>query len=168
MARREAGLRSMVEAVFSDSVMTLLALLMIPLLLIQFTLALPPEAAFALVLVDWAVWFAFLLEFTARLAVARDRLRFLGTHRLHRAIDIIIIVSPLLSLAATLDPATQHELFVAPLLRVLRATRAIALLEMARPLAYAAKGLAGACELLFFRGPGKRRQRAKPTPRARS
>ncbi|MEM3030983.1 MAG: hypothetical protein QXH27_04570 [Candidatus Micrarchaeia archaeon] len=145
--RAKEELDRAVKAVFNEHAMVLLALLVIPILLAQLVLPLSTEQFFFLSLIEWAIWFAFLLEFAVLLAIARNKARFLAEDKPRTVFDLIVIISPLVGLLAV-SYEQQGEFFVASLLRTLRATRTAVLL---RPAAFAARGAYGVLKLFFSR-----------------
>ena len=113
------NLRKTVYSIFSDSVMILLALLVIPLIIVQFV-ELNPTQLLIFEIIDWIIYVMFFLEFVLKVYVAENRINYIKEHKIDSIISIVIILSPLFELATVFFAE-------APLLRLLRISRVIRL-----------------------------------------
>src|SRR3989344_9067359 len=91
-----SNLRDKVYAVFSDTLMIALALLVIPVLVLQNFVHLSPAQGVMVSVVDWFVWIAFFLEFVLKLLVSEKKIRWLVENKLDSVVSVIVILSPLL------------------------------------------------------------------------
>lgn len=105
-----------VYSVFSDTLMIALALLIIPVLVVQNFLTLKPTQEIIVSIIDWLIWIAFFLEFILKLFVADKKIKWLSENKLDSVVSVVVIVSPILEHSATVFAG-------APLLRLLRLTR---------------------------------------------
>jgi len=95
--------------------MIFLALLVIPLILVQF-FELTPLQLSIVVCADLVIYGMFFLEFVMKVLVAENRIDYIKSNKLASAISLIIIVSPLFEFASIFFEA-------APLLRLFRISR---------------------------------------------
>jgi Mg2+ and Co2+ transporter CorA len=95
---RRAELRELVDAVFSDTVMCVLALLLIPILVIPSLFHVSHTVESFLAILDIFIWIIFIVEYCCRLAVAEDRRAFVTSP--WWVFDLIIIVAPAVALLA--------------------------------------------------------------------
>src|SRR3989344_7033813 len=111
-----SNLRDKVYAIFSDTLMIALALLVIPVLVLQNFVSLTSAQNIMVSVVDWLIWIAFFLEFVLKLFVAEKKIRWLRENMLDSVVSVIVILSPLLEYSFTGFAA-------APALRLLRLSR---------------------------------------------
>ena len=111
-----SNLRDKVYAVFSDTLMIALALLVIPVLALQNFVSLTSAQNIMVSVVDWIIWIAFFLEFVLKLVVSEKKIRWLRENTLDSVVSVIVILSPLLEHSFTSFAA-------APALRLLRLSR---------------------------------------------
>jgi voltage-gated potassium channel len=123
---RRAELLAKLER-WTDRPLTVLAFLLIPLILAPYLLDLSPEVQTALLGIDYLIWGAFAADLIAKLVIAPDRLAYLRRHWL----DVFLVV--------------------VPILRPLRAARAIRLVWAAGA---ATRVLDGTGRLMARRGTG--------------
>ncbi len=116
MKNTMSNLRDKVYAVFSDTLMIALALLVIPVLVLQNFVHLSPAQGVMVSVVDWFIWIAFFLEFVLKLFVSEKKIRWLRENTLDSVVSVIVILSPLLEYSFTGFAA-------APALRLLRLSR---------------------------------------------
>lgn len=109
-------IRNTVYSVFSDTLMIALALLVIPVLVLQNFVHLSPAQEIMVSVVDWFIWIVFFLEFVLKLIVAEKKMRWLAENKLDSVVSVIVILSPLLEYSFTSFAA-------APALRLLRLSR---------------------------------------------
>ena len=108
-------LKNYVYAIFSDTLMVFLALLIIPILILHF-FELSYIQIVLLSVVDWIVYAAFFAEFVLKVGIAERKAEYIKENSLNSAISLIIILSPLLGLFTVY--------FVgAPLLRLIMISR---------------------------------------------
>lgn len=111
-------MKERVYVIFSDTVMISLALLVIPILLLQNFLVLTPAQSIIISAIDWFIWTAFLLEFVLKLYLEKRKLNWLVTNSVDSTVSMLIIISPVLEYLSSLFAA-------APILRLLRLPRLI-------------------------------------------
>jgi hypothetical protein len=99
--------------------MILLALLVIPLIIVQFIPVNPTQRTIFECL-DWIVYGMFFLEFILKVYVAENRVNYIKQNKIDSIISIIIILSPLFEIATMYFAE-------APLLRLLRISRVVRL-----------------------------------------
>ncbi|MEM4390042.1 MAG: hypothetical protein QXG98_05265 [Candidatus Micrarchaeia archaeon] len=138
---RSRAFDRVVKSVFNEHAMVLLALAVLPIFLAQLVLPLSTEQRFFLWLMEWLIWFAFLLEFTVLLATARDKARFLAQDKFRTAIDAAIILLPLFGMLLE-----QENFFLAPFLG---SARAVSAARFARSIAFALRGAYGVLKSFF-------------------
>jgi hypothetical protein len=109
------NLKTIVNSIFTDTLMIFLALLVIPLILVQF-FELTPLQLSIVVCADLVIYGMFFLEFVMKVLVAENRIDYIKSNKLASAISLIIIVSPLFEFASIFFEA-------APLLRLFRISR---------------------------------------------
>lgn len=107
--------RHYVYAIFSDTLMVFLALLVIPILILPF-FNLSQTQALILEAVDVVIYAAFFLEFALKVGVEERKVDYMKANSLNSAISLIIILSPLFGFF------TAYFLG-APLLRLVSASR---------------------------------------------
>ena len=78
-----------------DPVMTALALLWLPVLVIPLATQLHGSVALTFAVIDYVVWAAFAVEYAIKLRLAVDRRRFVTTHALDLAVIAVPILRPL-------------------------------------------------------------------------
>ena len=88
------NLKTIVNSIFTDTLMIFLALLVIPLILVQF-FELTPLQLSIVECADWVIYGMFFLEFVMKVLVAENRIDYIKSNKLASAISLIIIVSPL-------------------------------------------------------------------------
>jgi hypothetical protein len=113
----KAVLKPKVYSIFSDNVMIAVALIAVPVTLIEI-FDLVPSADPVLSVIDWAIWLVFLLEFALKLYVEDTYKTYIVNHRLDSAISIIIIGSGILAIPFSFVPGPA--LGVLRLLRIFR------------------------------------------------
>lgn len=92
----EEKLKETVYYVFSDTAMLILALIAIPITIVElFTSLESPTLAF----IDWIIWFVFVLEFFLKVYVEGDFTTYIKNNKAASAISIIIIASPIAAFA---------------------------------------------------------------------
>jgi voltage-gated potassium channel len=96
-----------------DPVMMVLALVWLPVLVIPLVTTLHGAVAFTFDVVDYAVWFAFVVEYVVKLALAERKWHFVG----HHLLDLAMVAVPIL-----------RPLRLARLLRVIRLDRVVIVL----------------------------------------
>jgi hypothetical protein len=109
------NLKTVVNSIFTDTLMIFLALLVIPLILVQF-FELTPLQLSIVECADWVIYGMFFLEFVMKVLVAENRIDYIKSNKLASAISLIIIVSPLFEFVSVFFEA-------APLLRLFRISR---------------------------------------------
>lgn len=124
MKTSKENLRNLVYSVFSDTLMIFLALLIIPVLAIQFLYPLTETQELVIAAIDWIIWIVFFLEFVFKVYAGKDIFEYVRANRLDSLISVIIIVSPVLELLATAFAG-------AALLRLLRISRLVRLAGVA-------------------------------------
>lgn len=108
-------LKRITYSVFSDTKMTILALIAVFMLAIEF-LKLDPLEILIIGIVDGLILFAFFLEFVLKVYVEQDRVKYLKTHKFDSAVSIIIILSPIAALFT-------EQYAASTILRLFRASR---------------------------------------------
>lgn len=111
--------------------MLVLSLLLIPIVVVPFVVALPPGWEFAWETASWLIWAMFAIELTVKTYLAPNRARYLRDHWF----DVLIVVIPLLR----------------PL-RVFHSMRALRLLQLVRLVSVGAAATTAAREVLGRRG----------------
>ncbi len=106
-------LKRLVYTIFSDTNMLILALIAIPITIVELFTTLD---TLLLIVVDWFIWFAFVMEFAAKIYVEDGLTTYIRGNKADSAISIIIIGSPIAAIA------TQN-LFPFPVLGIARALR---------------------------------------------
>ena len=114
--------RRSIDAVFSDTLMIVLSLILIPVLLIPFFVGVSPAGQTIFDTVDGAILVVFILEYTLKLALAANRRQFFANP--WHLLDLFIIAAPV---AGILTGAFQTLTGSLRLLRLLRLTRSAAL-----------------------------------------
>lgn len=117
-------LKSIVYSIFSDTVMISLALLVIPVLLLQTFVTLTQLQSLIVGIIDWLIWAAFLMEFALKLIVEKRRLSWLVGNWLDSIVSLVVIASPLLTAISAFFKG-------APLLRLLRLLRLVRIVALA-------------------------------------
>ncbi len=112
-------LEKSIHAVFSDTLMIFLAVLVIPLLLVRFA-ELNMAQKIIVDVIDWFIYGMFFLEFVMKVGVAQERRAYLKDNRLDSVISIIIIISPMFELITIYFSAVY-------LLRLLKISRLVRL-----------------------------------------
>lgn len=130
--------RYKVNAIFSDTVMIALALLIIPTIVAQSFFHLSPAQQILVSIIDWIIWTGFFLEFILKLFVAEKRLKWLKDNWFDSIISIIVIFSPILENISTIFSAIP-ALRLARLSRLTRLTRLTRFLRFLRLLAMGGK-----------------------------
>ena len=123
--QREEALERFERAV--ELPLLVLALAMVPLLIVPLVLDLPAGVDESVVALDWLIWAAFAFEYVVRLALNRDRWRFVRRNWP----DLLIIVLP----------------FLRPL-RVVRSARGLRLLRLGRLVVFLTRAGQGTRRLL--------------------
>jgi len=112
-------LEKRIHSLFSDTLMMFLAILVIPLIMVQFC-NLTPVQETIVICIDWFIYTMFLLEFVLKVAVAENKIGYIKDNKSDSIISLIIIISPIFELFAIFFMA-------APLLRLLRISRLVRL-----------------------------------------
>ena len=86
-------MKEKVYAIFSDNLMLLLALIAVPVTLYELV-----SQSFWLTVIDWLIWFVFLLEFVLKVVVEDTLTTYIKYNKLNSAISLIIVVSPVLAI----------------------------------------------------------------------
>jgi uncharacterized membrane protein (DUF485 family) len=115
----KANLKRNVYAFFSDNLMIFLAVLVIPLIIVDF-FDLTPAQRLIVEVIDWIIYGFFLLEFVLKVYVDDHGFSYLKSNKLDATISLIIIISPLFELLSFYFVAT-------PLLRLIRISRIVRL-----------------------------------------
>jgi Mg2+ and Co2+ transporter CorA len=115
-------LRETVNNVLSDKFMAFLSLVIIPIILLPLFIDLPDDVLHFLELCDWLIIGIFIIEYTSKLYLAKDRWRHFksGWHLL----DLVIIVTPFIQFIPFLGISTIGSPSL--LLRLLRLPRVLA------------------------------------------
>lgn len=125
IARKEHAreMQQLVDRIFREQVMGVLALFLIPiLLLLDFAPLSAPVAAF-LTIIDLAIWIFFVLEYICRLAVANDRYAYIITP--WHIIDLLIVGIPAVAFVSGIGYGISRYF------RVLRAMQSVQVLYIA-------------------------------------
>lgn len=98
IARRDHAtrMRQLVDGIFRQEVMGVLALLLIPILLLLDFVPLTPGVFAFLSIIDVAIWIFFILEYVCRLIVAENRVAYIVSP--WNLLDLIIIAVPAIAL----------------------------------------------------------------------
>jgi Mg2+ and Co2+ transporter CorA len=115
---RFSSIRDKVNAIFSESLMITVSLILIPVLLIPFIVQVPPYVQLVLDTINATILGIFILEYAFKLAVAENRWRFIRDP--WHILDLFIVIAPL---AAILAGSWQE---VTGAFRLLRLTRTAA------------------------------------------
>ncbi len=116
------NLRDMVNAIFSDSFMIFLSLILIPLILLPFLFAFDIQVITFFEIADWIIVVLFVSEYVSKLYVAKNRWKHF-TSPWH-LLDLVIIILPFLQYLPLLDLTITGSPSL--LLRLLRLPRALA------------------------------------------
>lgn len=119
---RCARYRRIIDAIFTDNLMIVLSLILIPVLLVPFFVEISPAGQIVLDTIDGAILAVFILEYSLKLALAENRRQFLLNP--WHILDLFIIAAPV---AGILIGAFQTVTGSLRLLRLLRLTRSAAL-----------------------------------------
>jgi len=119
---RCARCRRSIDAIFTDNLMIVLSLILIPVLIVPFFVGFSPAGQVVLDTIDGAILVVFILEYSLKLALAENRWQHF-TNPWH-LLDLFIIAAPV---AGILIGAFQTVTGSLRLLRLLRLTRSAAL-----------------------------------------
>jgi len=125
-----------IKSVFSEQRMTALALMILPLLFIELTVDLTSDQLFAIQFTDWVIWAIFVAEFSSKFYIARSKWGFLKKNPWETAIDLTIILSPLVIM---LSPLIEF----APTAPVVRLVRELRIERLLKAGAYSTRGMFG-------------------------
>ncbi|MCX6698960.1 MAG: ion transporter [Methanomicrobiales archaeon] len=125
IARKEHAreMQRLVDRIFREQVMGVLALLLVPILLLLDFAHLPEPVAAFLTIIDIGIWIFFVLEYIFRLVVANDRYAYIVSP--WHIIDVLIVGIP----AVALVSGTGYG--IARYFRVLRAMQSVQVLYIA-------------------------------------
>jgi Mg2+ and Co2+ transporter CorA len=119
---RYARLRSSIDAVFSDSLMIALSLILIPVILIPFVIEIPPSGQIVLTTINGAILAVFILEYIFKLTLAENHWQFFANP--WHLLDLFIIAAPI---AGILSGSFQTVTGSFRLLRLIQLSRSAAL-----------------------------------------
>ena len=125
IARKEHAreMQRLVDRIFREQVMGVLALLLVPILLLLDFVHLPEPVAALLAIIDIGIWIFFVLEYICRLVVANDRYAYIIAP--WHIIDVLIVGIPAVALVSGIGYG------IARYFRVLRAMQSIQVLYIA-------------------------------------
>lgn len=114
---KDSRFRNLVYNTFSDRRMIAVALLSLPVVILEY-LSLPPEEMLMVYLLDGLIWLTFLLELAFKAYAEKSLRAYVNSHRTDSMLSIIIIISPAMLVFTPLGAAV-------PLLRLFRLLRLI-------------------------------------------
>ena len=125
IARKEHArdMQRLVDRIFREQVMGVLALLLVPILLLLDFAHLPEPVAALLTIIDIGIWIFFVLEYLCRLVVANDRYAYIIAP--WHIIDVLIVGIPAVALVSGIGYG------IARYFRVLRAMQSVQVLYIA-------------------------------------
>jgi Mg2+ and Co2+ transporter CorA len=114
------NLRDKVNLLLPDSLMIVLAIIMVPIILVRLLLDLPTSVADSMMFLDYTILAVFIVEYISKAALAQDIRR----HVLNpwRVLDLLVILLPFFDLLQFVGGFARWS----PILRLLRITRLIA------------------------------------------
>ncbi len=116
-------MQQLVDGIFREQIMGVLALLLVPILLLLDYAQLPGTIAAFLAIIDIAIWIFFVLEYICRLIVAHDRYAYVIAP--WHIVDVLIVGIPAIALLS------GTGIGIARYLRVLRAMQSVQVLYIA-------------------------------------